>query len=327
MNGRLEHELKINKNVKVILAELPVCVTEFYMSIQAVRSPNTCLNYVRKLRHFLNYVDIEDVKEIDEDDIAKYLEHIKYVKGKKDEIKKSSAAYTKLVCTTLNRFFDFLYRRGEIERNPMECVNRPLRKDSVKRIFLSMEDLNSILNAVKTEDIPEEWRIRDYTILYLFMVTGMRKTALSEINIGDFDFGTHELTIIDKRDKEQVYQLNDDSLSILRNWMFERDKILRKMDIKEDALFISRHGKRMDPNTVYHTVVKYAQKGINKQISPHKLRAAFASLYYKETKDIVATKNAVGHSDIQTTSIYTVSENNARKEATEFMSKELLKKL
>lgn len=50
------------------------------MSIQAVRSPNTCLNYVRKLHHFLDYIDVEDISEIDADDIARYLEHIKYVK-------------------------------------------------------------------------------------------------------------------------------------------------------------------------------------------------------------------------------------------------------
>lgn len=327
MNGRLEHELKINKNVKNLLSEMPQCVTEFYMSIQAVRSPNTCLNYVRKLKHFLNYVDVENVNEIDADDIEKYLEHIKYVDDGKGEIRKSSAAYTKLVCSTLNRFFTFLYRRGEIDRNPMEYVNRPLRKDSVKRIFLSMEDLNNILSSVKNEDIAKEWRIRDYTILYLFMVTGMRKTALSEINVEELNFETNELLVIDKRDKEQKYQLNPESIQILKIWLNERQNILDEMGIQEDALFISKYGKRMDPNTVYHTVVKYAQKGIGKHISPHKLRAAFASLYYQETKDIVATKNAVGHSDIQTTSIYTVKENNSRKEATEFMSKGLLEKM
>ncbi len=38
---------------------MPQCVSDFYMSIQAVRSPNTCLNYVRKLHHFLDYIDVE----------------------------------------------------------------------------------------------------------------------------------------------------------------------------------------------------------------------------------------------------------------------------
>ena len=53
------------------------------------------------------------------------------------------------------------------------------------------------------------------------------------------------MTIIDKRDKEQVYQLNDDSIRVLRDWILDRDKILYNMGIKEDALFISKNGKRM----------------------------------------------------------------------------------
>ena len=93
MNGRLEHELKLNKNVKKILNDMPQCVSDFYMSIQAVRSPNTCLNYVRKLHHFLDYIDVEDISEIDADDIARYLEHIKYVKDGNGEIKKSYVAH------------------------------------------------------------------------------------------------------------------------------------------------------------------------------------------------------------------------------------------
>lgn len=323
MNGRLEHELKINNSIKNMLSEMPECVTEFYMSIQAVRSPNTCVNYIRKIRHFLNYVDVDSIKEIDIDDVEKYLEHIKYI-GKGKNMRKSSAAYTKLVCCTLNRFFDYLCSRGEIDRNPMTYVNRPIRKDSVKRIFLSMSDLNQILLAVYKEDISEEWKIRDYTILYLFMITGMRKTALSEINVDELNLETNELTIIDKRDKEQKYHLNTESIQILKKWIAVRIKILNKMKIEEDALFISKYGRRIDPNTVYHIVVKYSEKGLSKHITPHKLRAAFVSLYYKETKDIIATKNAVGHSNIQTTSVYTVEENNSRKAATEFMSKGLL---
>ena len=60
--------------------------------------------------------------------------------------------------------------------------------------------------------------------------------------------------------KEQIYQLNDDSVRILKEWIDERDKILYKMGIKEDALFISKYGKRIDPQTIYYTVVKYSEK-------------------------------------------------------------------
>lgn len=50
----------------------------------------------------------------------------------------------------------------------MDNVNRPIRKDSIKRVFLSMDDLNGILGAVKYSYMPKEWHSRDYAILYLF---------------------------------------------------------------------------------------------------------------------------------------------------------------
>ena len=326
MNGRLEHELAINKNIKSILADMPECVTDFYMSIQAVRSPNTCINYIRKIKHFLSFVDTEDISSIDADDVERYMESIKYITNG-SEVRKASTAYFKLVCNALNQFFKYLCRERKIDRNPMDYVNRPIRKDNVKRIFLSMDDLSRILEAAQKEKIPAEWRIRDYTILYLFMVTGMRKTALSEINLDDFDLENCTLTIVDKRDKEQRYELNEDAINIVKNWILARNEILQKVGVKEDALFISqKRFKRIDPKSIYEIVLKYYEKGIGRAISPHKLRAAFTSLYYAETKDIVATKNAVGHSDIQTTSIYITEENNSRKEASDFMSNNVLKK-
>lgn len=82
----------------------------------------------------------------------------------------------------------------------MDNVNRPIRKDSIKRVFLSMDDLNGILGAVKYSYMPKEWHSRDYAIIFIY---GYRheKTALSEINLSDLNFETHNLTIIDKRDK------------------------------------------------------------------------------------------------------------------------------
>ena len=52
----------------------------------------------------------------------------------------------------------------------MDNVNRPIRKDSIKRVFLSMDDLNGILGAVKYSYMPKEWHSRDYAIfIYLWL--------------------------------------------------------------------------------------------------------------------------------------------------------------
>lgn len=322
MNGRLEHELQINQKIETMLLELPDNVRQFYNNIRISKSPKTCIEYIRYIQNFIEYSGKDYVEEITDIDIQEYLNSIQYI-NKNGEIKKASAAYTKAACSALNQYFKYLYKRRIISGNPMDLIDRPMRKDSVKRIFLSMNDLNKILKEVENDNIADIWKARNYTILHLFMVTGIRNTALSEINVTDFDWKKRKLTIIDKRDKEQVYIFSPGTKKILMKWLKYRDQYLESFKIKEDAFFISAKKNRISPRTIYDIVQKYSKPALGYEISPHKLRAAFVSLYYKKTKDIEATKEAVGHSSISTTSLYITRSDNPRKKAATYMSKSL----
>lgn len=322
MNGRLEHELQINQKIETMLLELPDNVRQFYNNIRVSKSPKTCIEYIRYIQNFIEYSGKDYIEEITDIDIQEYLNSIQYI-NKNGEIKKASAAYTKAACSALNQYFKYLYKRRVINGNPMDLIDRPMRKDSVKRIFLSMNDLNKILKEVGNDNIADIWKTRNYTILHLFMVTGMRNTALSEINVTDFDWKKRKLTIIDKRDKEQVYIFSPGTKKILMKWLKYRDQYLESFKIEEDAFFISAKKNRISPRTIYDIVQKYSKAALGYEISPHKLRAAFVSLYYKKTKDIEATKEAVGHSSISTTSLYITRSDNPRKKAATYMSKSL----
>ena len=41
-----------------------------------------------------------------------------------------------------------------------------------------------------------KWKSRDRAIMMLFMQTGIRETALSEINIEDIDFENHSIKVL-----------------------------------------------------------------------------------------------------------------------------------
>lgn len=316
MSGRVENEIKINNKIKSLLSTLPDYVSEFYYNIQISRTPLTCFEYLSRIKHFLNYINV-DIKDVDDVIIGKYLSSLKYTNNKK-----TSAAYTKIVCTSLNLFFGYLYDKKIINNNPMKLIQRPKKKDNVKRYYLGMDDLNAILDSVKNSK--DKWKERDYAILFLLMVTGMRRTALSEININDIDFKSHELTVIDKRDTCQIYNITHEMEEVLLEWINKRNKILDDMGEKNDSLFISVNGNRITDKTVYRVVQKYSQKSLGYKVSPHKLRASFTVLYYdKSGHDIEATRDAVGHKDASTTCIYINMKSNARKDAAEFMSKGL----
>lgn len=321
MNGRSEHEIKIIHNIDSIISKNPQCVERFYHKIRLTAEPTTCLEYLRKITLFLSTID-KDIHEITTTDLDDYFSNIYYITDKKGGKKRSSNAYRKSTYTALNTFFNFLYTRKEISTNPMELIVRPKNSDHVIRTSLDIDDFNKILLTIQKET-NNEWKERDLLILYLFMHTGMRKTALSEINIQDINFEDNILIVIDKRNKRLLYNITDELKIIMINWLEKRKELLN--GVKEDALFISYQLKRMSEKSVYNIVVKYSGKALGYSISPHKLRASFVTIFYQASGcDIKATCEAVGHSNIATTSLYVVSKNNSRKNAANFMSKNLI---
>lgn len=324
MKGRLEHELRTKQKTLNVLKDLPECVSAYYYTLQISKEPGTLYNYIIHIRKFLTFINdlgIE-LKNIDEAIIGQYFESIKY-RETSTGIKKSSYAYQKTIWTVLNQFFTFCTKKGYIIYNPLEMSTRPPQNDVVKRKFLTMEDFNSILSEIASDtERGYIWIRRDKLIFILLMTTGMRKTALTEINLEDIDFEEKTITVIDKRSKIQIYDITDKIESALKSWLSVRTIIAKDNNI--DALLLSSKGIRMEPPAVDKVVKKYSKKALGYEISPHKLRASFISLYYDATNgDIKATQEAVGHASISTTSIYLTNRNNARKDAMNFMSRNL----
>ena len=328
MKGRTEHAYRTRNNIKQLLEEMPKEVTDFYYIMQTSREPLTCLEYVRKINHFIKFAGT-NFNKIDEAIVGKYFELIKDTNDSCGNIKESSFAYQKVVWTSLNHFFTYLSNKGVILENPMKLIERPKYDDNVKRIFISMDDLNSILHTVQTGagskkaiSRQKKWKERDLLIMFLFMNTGMRKTALSEINVEDISFHDKSLIVIDKRRTQQVYDISNEMEQAITTWLSKREELLDGTEC--EALFITGSKTRISEKAIYNLVQKYSEEALGYAISPHKLRGAFISLYFKESgNDIESTRKAVGHKSVATTSRYISSKNNPRTEAINFMSKNL----
>lgn len=326
MSGRSQTEIKIKNKTLESLSEMPDYVTSFYYSFSASKEPKTCSQYIYHIKNFLEWTN-KDIRDVTDEDIGRYFEKISY-KNKNGKMEKTSDSYRQITWTVLNQFFSYLHKKKLIEDNPMELIKRPNNKDVVKRVSLTMDDLNAILNAAantrRTRFSSEKaaaYRDRDVLILSLFMETGMRKTALSEMDIEDIDFEEKKIRIIDKRKTTQVYDLSPRMESLIMKWINKRNK-LRGSELP--ALFLSKNGNRLSSQSIVDLVEKYSREGLGYSITPHKLRAAFVTLYYEASgNDIVATCEAVGHANIETTSRYIVRKNNSRSEAVNFMSSNL----
>lgn len=337
MNGRLENEIKKEKQIDNILDTLPNYITEWncFMASSDM-SPASRLDFIRKIRRFLcsinQKVDNVLISEITKINVDKYLSSItkKNING---NIQETSDSYKQSVWSCLNNFFGFLVEYEYIEKNPINMKKKPKNNDLYRinsnRIRLTGRDFKDILCSVengvgtqKSKTRQEKWQTRDMCIFLLLMTTGMRETALTQINIGDIDFINHKLTIEDKGDKIHTYYLNDKTMNTINDWLEVRK--LYFPNIKTDALIISYMGDRMSSKGIVKIVDKYCMDALGKHISPHKFRAGFCSIMYEESKDIEKVRRMVGHSNISTTQRYIVTDNAERKESSNIMERILL---
>lgn len=324
MDGRLEHSLRIEKNIERILDTLPEYVTEYYYSITPSTEPRTCEDYIRKIKKFLSFYN-NNIDIITDTDIGKYLKNIQ-VKNKDGEFQPTSFSYQKATWTALNGFFKYLSKKGYIKDNPMLLVKRPNKEDEIPKVSLDITDINNIISNISNgagskyaQSRQQEWVERDLAIFKLFICTGMRKTALSEINVSDLDFDDNKIKIIDKRHKIHVYYMQEKLRESLLLWCRKRELILG--DKQEDALFISMRKTRMSEKSIYNIVTKYSEETLGYKISPHKLRAVFCVTYYEATGgDIKSTMEAMGQQSVVTTQRYINQKNNAREDSSKILN-------
>lgn len=330
MNGRLEKDLKIYNKIENTLEELPRFITGWYFYLKANnKTATTCQDYIRKARHFLQFINPAlwriTIDSITDEKVIQYFSSIQF-KEKNGKIEETSDSYKQSIWSCLNSLFSYLESTEQIDYNYIRKLkierpeNHDLDRINQHRILLTEQDFKSIFNIVdigcgsnKAKGYQKEMRQRDKCILLLLMTTGMRKGALSTINIEDIDFDNKQLFIIDKGKSVQTYPLSDNVLETINDWIIDRSLLLCGKE--KSALFISRYGERLSLNGIDKIIKKYSNESLGYEISPHKIRSGFISIFQSHTHDIEQTRRAAGHKNISTTQRYIVTENKERVKA------------
>lgn len=92
-----------------------------------------------------------------------------------------------------------------------------------------------------------------------------------------------------------------------------------KHHIGSGMIFITRTGQAMDRSNIWREMKKLGEiAGVTaEKIFPHNLRHLFARSYYKQEKDLNRLADILGHSDINTTRIYTMESGSKRRKELE----------
>jgi integrase/recombinase XerD len=167
---------------------------------------------------------------------------------------------------------------------------------------LTEEEVEALLAAPQVADPLGH---RDRTMLEVLYATGLRVSELVNLKHSQVSLNQGVIRILGKGNRERLIPLGEEAM----RWLGEfarapRGEIL--LERQSDYLFPTRRGERMTRQAFWHIIKRYARKAnVNKELSPHTLRHAFATHLLNHGADLRVVQMLLGHSDLSTTQIYT----------------------
>jgi site-specific recombinase XerD len=161
--------------------------------------------------------------------------------------------------------------------------------------------------------------IRDAAMLAVLYGTGLRRSELVRLDIGDFDSDTGVLTIRGKGKQARAAYVVEEARALLDGWLRVRGNSSGPMFLpitKSDHLL----SKRLTCEGIAHVLAKRAGSAKVEHFSSHDLRRSFVTHLLDKGADLAVVQKLAGHRQISTTAIY-----DKRGEAAKLKAVELLR--
>ncbi len=145
---------------------------------------------------------------------------------------------------------------------------------------------------------------RDYAMVALLYVTGLRREELTSLKLTDIDLNRGLATTIGKGNKERVVPIGEVTTEELKRYMSMRDTFAQSMGSKSPYVFLNHEGQGLSVRSVDRLVKQFGkQHGLS--FTPHTLRHSFATHLLENGADLMLIKEILGQSSLSTTQKYT----------------------
>ena len=204
--------------------------------------------------------------------------------------------------SSLKSFFRYLVFKSIISNDPSSEVETPKLLKSIPK-SISEKEVEALLAA---PDEKTDIGLRDKTMIETLYSCGLRISELTNLELLNLNLRQGVIRVIGKGQKERLVPMGDQLIGLLELYISSsRKNLLDKRH--SDFLFLSTRGQRMTRQSFWHRIKHYClASGFEPdKISPHVLRHAFATHLLNNGADLRVVQLLLGHSDLNTTQIYT----------------------
>jgi len=211
------------------------------------------------------------------------------------------ARSTARLLSCMRQFYQHAVRERWMTEDPSARIDAPRIGRPLPKT-LTEPEVEWLLEAPDTES-PEGYR--DRAMLEVLYATGLRVSELVGLEPGQVGLNQGLVRVVGKGGKERLVPLGDEAVHWLTGFIREpRKDILGERLCPQ--LFPTRRGTGMTRQAFWYLIKRHARTaGIDKPLSPHTLRHAFATHLVNHGADLRVVQMLLGHSDLSTTQIYT----------------------
>lgn len=258
-------------------------------------SKNTLDSYRLDLSQFADWLEKIEHKhliQVAQADIQQYLA-VKFPNSKPRSISRLIAS--------MRRFYRYALRENKISADPTLQIDTPKLPRSLPK-SLSEEEVEALLDA---PDLNQSIGLRDRAMLETLYACGLRVSELVGLKGTEVSLSEGVVRVTGKGSKTRLVPLGEVAVDWIGRYLQEARPDIMQQRLS-DSLFVTQRATAMTRQAFWYLIKRYAVvAGINKSLSPHVLRHAFATHLLNHGADLRVVQMLLGHADISTTQIYT----------------------
>lgn len=264
-----------------------------WLTVNEGKSSNTIDNYGRDLRGYLAWLQQEKITDTDAISgglIEQYLQAQKDVKAVRSIAREAAAI------RSFHHYLAFVYDA----KDPSVNIEVRHSEDDLP-VYATRAEMDRLLSSF-TDANPKE--ILDHALLEFIYACGLRVSEAVNLTLNRVNLEEGMVRVLGKGNKERLVPVPKGSVPVLKRYL----EIVRPLFIKKPMaqFFVNSCGR---PVTVRYVELlvreKCEQAGIDKHLTPHKLRHSYATHLLQGGADLRSIQELLGHADIGTTEIYT----------------------
>jgi len=202
--------------------------------------------------------------------------------------------------SSVKGFFNFLKRKGILEKNPMQKI-QSLKMPKRLPVTIRKNEMEQLFDFEFGTDFNG---LRSRLIITLLYEAGLRRAELINLKIGSINFSKKIFRVLGKGNKERLLPFSNKLSEQFEEYLEVRNE-MKKNEVN-DYLFVTDKGGKLYPKFVYNLVHKHLSTiSTAEKRSPHVLRHSFATHLSDNGADLNAIKELLGHSSLAATQIYT----------------------